>query len=73
MPVLRRFREQRSSVENPAVPLTAANLAEFFGVTPTHAGVSVNEKTAMRLVAVYRCVELIAGTCAALPLKAYRP
>jgi HK97 family phage portal protein len=71
MPVLRRFAEQRS-IENPAVPLTSTSLMELLDGMPTHSGVSVNEKTAMRLVAVYRCVELIAGTCAALPLKAYR-
>ena len=71
MPVLRRFLESRS-VENPAKPLTDASLIEMFGGTPTHSGVTVNEKTALNLIAVYRCVELIAGTCAALPLKAYR-
>lgn len=72
MPVLRRFLEQRSSLENPQIPLSSATVAEWLGGTPTVAGTTVNEKTAMKLVAVYRCVELIAGTCAALPLKAYR-
>ena len=71
MPVLRRFLEQRS-LENPAVPLTSASLVEWMGGTPTYAGTTVNEKTAMKLIAVFRCVELIAGTCAALPLKAYK-
>jgi HK97 family phage portal protein len=71
MPVLRRFREQRS-IENPQLPLTSASLAEWMEGTPTVSGVTVNEKTALNLIAVYRCVELIAGTCAALPLKAFR-
>ena len=71
MPVLRRFREQRS-IEDPTRPLTDATIAEWMGGAPTYSGVTVNEKTALRLIAVFRCVELISGTCAALPLKAYR-
>ena len=72
MPIIRRFVEQRATLENPAVPITDKTVSEWFGATPVHAGVTVNEKTALGLIAVYRCVELIAGTCAALPLKAYR-
>ncbi|MEJ7763875.1 MAG: phage portal protein [Acidimicrobiales bacterium] len=72
MPLIRRFAEQRATLENPSIPLTAKNYTDWFGAPPVHAGVTVNEQTAMGLIAVYRCVELIAGTCAALPLKAYR-
>lgn len=71
MSVLRRLREQRS-LENPQVPLTAANLVELLDGAKNHSGVVVNERTALSLIAVYRCVEMISGTCAALPLKAYR-
>ena len=63
---------ERRSLENPQHPLTAANLVELLNGPPLASGVAVNEQTALRHVAVYRCVELIAGTCAALPLKAYR-
>lgn len=71
MTVLGRLLERRN-VNNPSYPLTSTALADLLGGTPTLSGVSVDEKTAMRLIAVFRCTELIAGTCAALPLKAYR-
>lgn len=62
----------RRSIENPAVPLTATNLVEMLDGAPQLSGVRVSETTALRQIAVYRSVELIAGTCAALPLKAYK-
>ena len=71
MTVLGRLLERRS-VENPAVPLTTQGLAALLDGAPNSTGVTVNEKTALQHIAVYRCVELIAGTCAALPMKAYR-
>lgn len=71
MPVLRQLIEARN-INNPAVPLTSQLLIDTFAGPAVHAGVSVNETTAMQLIAVFRCVELISGTCAALPLKAYR-
>ena len=60
------------SIENPQVPVSAVHLAEWLDGSPSTSGVRVNEKTAMQHIAVFRCVELIAGTCAALPLKAYK-
>lgn len=39
---------------------------------PTAAGVVVNETTAMRVSAVYRCVALLSGTIASLPCQVYR-
>lgn len=47
--------------------------ALYLGLTSENAsGESVNEATAMGVTAVYRCVALIAGTIASLPLKYYR-
>lgn len=46
-------------------------IAGGYGV-PTGSGVVVNEQTAMRVSAVYRCVSLIAGTIASLPCEVYR-
>jgi len=46
-------------------------LSRGIGV-PTLSGVLVNEQTAMRVSAVYRCVSLIAGTIASLPCEVYR-
>lgn len=71
MPVFRRLLEQRS-LNNPSVPLSSAALSEWLDGVPSYTGVKVTEKSAMRLIAVHRCVELIAGTCAGLPIKAYK-
>lgn len=39
---------------------------------PTASGVVVNEHTAMKVSAVYRCVALLSGTIASLPCEVYR-
>jgi HK97 family phage portal protein len=44
-------------------------LAGYFGMAPTHAGVNVNQLTALGISAFWRAVMLIAGTIASLPLK----
>jgi HK97 family phage portal protein len=62
----------RASIENPAVPITSEGLAEFIGPGKTSAGVGVNEQRALTVMAVWRAVNLIAGTSAGLPLKAYK-
>jgi len=46
-------------------------MMSIFGDLPTAAGAVVNDKTAMRVSAVYACVRLIAGAVASLPLKFY--
>lgn len=65
-------RQPRASLENPHLPLTSTALVDWLGGTPVHAGVSVNEKSALGMPAVWRAVNLIASTCASLPLHAYR-
>lgn len=45
---------------------------EIFGDPRTTAGAVVNEKTAMRVSAVYSCVTLIAGAIAQLPLPIFQ-
>lgn len=72
MPLLRSYREARN-LSNPSYPLTSTALVDALEAGyRTASGVSVTPETSLRHIAVYRCVELIAGTCAALPLKAYR-
>lgn len=72
MPLLRSYLEHRS-IENPAYPLTSTALVDALTAGErTASGISVTPEKSLRHIAVYRCVELIAGTCAALPLKAYR-
>jgi HK97 family phage portal protein len=65
--------ERRSILDNPAVPLTSASLLDVLGMgDPTDSGVRVNENTALRMAAVYRCVTLISGVAASLPLHVYK-
>lgn len=57
----------KRSVENPLRPLTDASLVTLLGGASTHSGVSVNEKSAVRFIAVYRAVSLVSAVIAALP------
>lgn len=65
--MMRRPAERRDlSIADP-------KLAEWFGLAPDDAaGELVTARTALALTAVFRCVSLIAGTCATLPMKSYR-
>lgn len=47
-------------------------LVSLFGGTPSIAGVTVSERSALGLSAVWRCVNLIAGSIASLPLRTIR-
>lgn len=67
-----RRPEVRSSVENPLVPLTSTTLLDMMAGPRVHAGVSVSEQSSLGMSAVWRSVNLIAGTCASLPLHAYQ-
>ena len=46
-------------------------LLNVFGITETASGVTVSETTAMQLTAIWRAVNILAGTEAALPLHLY--
>jgi HK97 family phage portal protein len=71
--IARRLRESRANIQNPAVPLTAGVLSELFDAGfKNDAGVTVNELTAWQMPAVWRAMNLIAGTSASLPLHSYR-
>lgn len=50
----------------------AVRMGEIFGMTATDSGAVVNETTAMRVAAVYRCTALIAGAIAGTPFEFYR-
>lgn len=71
MTILRAFMEARS-VENPQRPLTDASLLDVLGGHPTDSGVSVTNESAYRMTAVYRCIAILSGLVAALPLPSYR-
>lgn len=60
-------------IENPAVPLTSANIAaDLFGAQPTTTGIYVDAGKALEVAAVFQCVSLLAGDVASLPLDIYR-
>lgn len=73
MTILSALRGQPSNtVESPLVPLTSTTLVDWLGGPTVHAGVSVSEHGSLGVPAVWRAVNLIAGTIAALPLHAYK-
>lgn len=76
MPLFRAVRatvqEFRNSIDNPAVPITSTTLSEFLGPDKTAAGVAVSEQSSLGIPAVWRAVNLLAGTAAGLPLHAYK-
>lgn len=73
MTLLRALRnEWPSPLENPAEPLTSSTILDWIGGPKVAAGVSVTEKSALGMPAVYRAITLIAGTAASLPLHPYR-
>lgn len=64
-------RPRNATLEG-TLPLTSTTLVEVLGWDKkSHAGIHVDEKSAMGLSAVWRAVNLISGTAAGLPLHAY--
>lgn len=59
------------SIENPTIPINAQQLAMILGYGPTHAGVEVNEISAMNCTAVFACVQILAESVGSLPLCVY--
>jgi HK97 family phage portal protein len=66
--------ERRSSLENPETPLSypADWLLDIFNGGRTDAGVRVSEMTALQVVTVLACVDLIGGSLASLPWAPYQ-
>lgn len=62
----------RAQVEFVDVPSSdVVRMGQIFGVPPTSAGVAVTEASAMRVSAVYACVNRIASAIAMLPWTVY--
>ena len=59
-----------SKINDPNTPLYQA-MAGIWDAPPSDAGASVTQQSALRVMAVYACVRLIAETAAALPLKTF--
>ena len=66
-------RVLNATPESPTVPLTSETLIPLLGGQVTASGASVSPKSSLGIPAVWRAVNLIAGTIASLPLHAYRP
>ena len=67
--VLAKFMSDRAALKNATY---SSDTMESFGVYPTAAsGVAVTPASAMRVSAVFACVQRIAGTIATLPLNIY--
>ena len=62
-----------ATLESPAVPLSSQNILEVIGGEATSSGKKVTEQGVLGLPAVWRAVNVIAGSCASLPLHAYKP
>ena len=66
------IRPRAESLESPQVPISSDRIVELFGGEKSAAGVTVTEKKALGIPAVWRAVNLIAGTSASLPFNPYR-
>jgi HK97 family phage portal protein len=72
MTLLNTLRGARASVEDPRYPMTSSTLIDLFGGPKAASGVGVSEGSSLGMPAVWRAVNLIAGTSASLPLHPYR-
>ncbi|MFJ4990061.1 phage portal protein [Streptomyces sp. NPDC088732] len=64
--------EDRASIESPATSLTSTSLLEYLGGQQVDSGISVSEKSALHMPAVWRAVSVIAGVASALPMPVYK-
>lgn len=60
------------SINNPAIPLTAANITDYLGSPRSRSGIEVGAVTAMSYSPVWQGVQLISGDVAKLPLHVYQ-
>jgi HK97 family phage portal protein len=66
-------RGPRAGLQNPAVPLTSTVLLDWLHGGRPQSGLHVTEDRVQGIPAVHRALDVIGGTCAALPLHAYVP
>jgi HK97 family phage portal protein len=69
----RAIEARSQSLENPSIPLSNPTpaLLEALGIGPSTTGITVTERKAMTLSAVYACVRILAESLASLPLVTY--
>lgn len=76
-PILTNWRTEReaarAAAQAPRNEVTYSDsVQEAFGMMPSAAGMPVTPVTAMRVAAVFACVQKIAGAIATLPIHVYR-
>ena len=64
--------EERSSLENPAVPLSSVALEGFGQLSSNDTGEAVTQDRSLIVPTVYRCVSLISSLIAGCPLVVYK-
>lgn len=66
-------KREHQALRNEAVSVSSPQFAGWFRVgSGNHSGINVDQDGALALSAVWRSVQVIAGTLASLPLKTYR-
>lgn len=73
-PILTNWRAEREATRTGKVSNVtySDSVMEAFGVTPGAAGITVTPVSAMRVAAVFACVQKIAGAISTLPLDVYK-
>lgn len=71
-PILTNWKAEREAARRISNATYSDELMESFGVMPSASGMSVTPVSAMRVAAVFACVQKIAGAIATLPLHVYR-
>lgn len=76
-PILTNWRAERQAVRagkvrNEAVVTYDQSVLDAFGVVPGAAGITVTPVSAMRVAAVFACVQKIAGAISTLPLDVFK-
>lgn len=69
--ILANWMAERQAAKSISNVTYSQDVMDAFGVNVGHAGMAVNSATAMRVAAVYACVQKIAGAIATLPLHQY--
>jgi HK97 family phage portal protein len=70
--ILSKWLADRQSAREVKNVTYSQDVLDAFGVIPGAAGMTVTPVTAMRVAAVYACVQKIAGAIATLPIYTYR-
>lgn len=70
--MLGAFRALNTTLENPQIPISSAEVMTLFGSVPTVAGINVSEVSSLTSAAVWRAASLNATVPASLPFNAYK-